>query len=149
MIVTKEMSLTQKVFVVKQFYKSNENLKKMCKQFEVNFNVALAETAAGIFHSLILTFEHTGSVPANTFYFEDLATKNSPANPKTTLNHVQEHESFLPAVTIKTEPKDDEDTDTEVGEYPNDDQLYNNHRSQTEFLLVREEDILVSTSNLT
>lgn len=55
-------SLSQKVFVVKSFYRQNENLARVHIDFQKKYNVRTGDTIFRCFNNILTLFETTGSV---------------------------------------------------------------------------------------
>lgn len=63
MSVTKTLfSLNQKIFVVKAYFKHNENLTRVRFEFNKKFNISTADSIFKSFNSILKSFESTGSV---------------------------------------------------------------------------------------
>lgn len=66
-----ELSLVEKVFVVKSFYQTQNNILAAFDKFKKEFGVLVPDTTLHIFMALVVEFERSGSVTQPVFYYCD------------------------------------------------------------------------------
>lgn len=64
----KPFTLPQKVFIVKNYYKSGENLDVVQQALETTFQIKTKDSVQDVFNALVHAFERTGSITQTTYY---------------------------------------------------------------------------------
>lgn len=74
----KAFSLTQKIFILKNYYRNNENLVIVRDEFQNQFEIRAHDSIFEIFNSLVQLFEETGSVLQEIYYNLDEEEEERP-----------------------------------------------------------------------